>query len=51
MKNTSLDYFLNNIKNNKTLYIFDWDDTLFPSTFLNKEGFLNENISLKFIKK
>lgn len=51
MKNTSLDYFLNNIKNNKTLYIFDWDDTLFPSTFLNKEGFLNENISLQCIPK
>jgi hypothetical protein len=28
------------IKENKTIIIFDWDDTLFPSTYLVKKGYI-----------
>lgn len=53
MKDNHLDYFLEKINNNTSLYIFDWDDTLFPSTFLIKEGCFNNycNVSGDILQK
>ena len=60
-KLVSKEYYLpkNNSRKNiyNSLIIFDWDDTLFPTSFLAKSGYFSENIILaekeqeKIIKK
>ena len=35
----NIDSFLLGKTKKKYLFLFDWDDTLFPSTFLNKHGY------------
>ena len=37
---------MNKPKNHNSLIIFDWDDTLLPTTFLTQGGIFNENLIL-----
>jgi len=43
-KGPSIDSFLLEKTKKKYLFLFDWDDTLFPSTFLNEHGYYSNKI-------
>ena len=38
-------------KQHNSIIIFDWDDTLLPTSFLTPEGVFNENINLSDVEK
>jgi len=56
-KSFNIDSFLLEKTKKKYLFLFDWDDTLFPSTFLNKNGYykndkipVNVNSKIKLLE-
>ena len=38
------------LKTHNNLFIFDWDNTLFPTTFLTKEEIIDNNLPEKYIE-